>query len=286
GAIDAVVTTRDGKGKVRSDVYLGFGPVLPPSRRENRPSITIRGAIGVDEESRLQLLPERLPQRRPSEQDMRDVCDVVQLMAWFGTLGSRARNGWGSLALAAQGDAPAVSPIPDKKDALLARIGREWTLCLALDWPHALGFSGDRPLVWVTQPYPDWRKVMGCLANVRVEVRRVAKSFSGPNRIGGIHLLGYPAGEKWTLHELSKGQPSREEAEARLATQLRFKVVRTTEGLVGMVFHIPHRFPDELLRRLNDRQRKWLQAHEQNVWESIHAALESSRRLSPLGGQA
>jgi len=281
GSIESVTTTRDGKGRVRADVYLGFGPVLPPSKKENRPSITIRGAIGTDEESKLELLPERMPRLKPSDQNMKDVCDAIQLMAWFGTLGSRSRNGWGSVAFSAERDTPTVSPLPDMADALLTRIGRDWSRCLELDWPHAIGFLGDKPLIWVSDPYPDWRKAMGCLANIRVDVRSVAKSFTGPDHIGGIHLLGYPAGDKWALPELSKG----ENQEGRLATQLRFKVVQTAEGLVGMVFHMPHRFPDELLNRLKRNQQAWIRQHEREVWVAIHKALNQNSRIVPLGGK-
>lgn len=270
-------------GAMRADVYLGFGPVLPPSKKENRPSVTIRNAIGTTEESILMILPERLAKLRPLDQDMHDVRDAIQLMNWFGTVGSRSRNGWGSLAMSAKDGTPVVSDLPDEGDPLLTRIGMEWTACLKLDWPHALGYSGDKPLIWVSQPYRDWRKVMGCLANIRVEVRRVAKSFVGPGRIGGIHLLGYPAGDNWTLRQFSRGQPSREHQEARLATQLRFKVVQTAAGLRGVVFHMPHRLPDELMDRLDTKQREWLSKNELRVWTEIHNALNHSSRLRLLG---
>jgi len=209
--------------------------------------------------------------------------DAVQLMAWFGTLGSRARNGWGALHLTPEIGTPQLSTVPGKTDRLLSRIGRQWTDCLQLDWPHALGLAGHAPLVWLSEPYPDWRKVMGCLANVRVEVRRVAKSFVGPEGIGGIHLLGYPAGGKWELGQLKKGRPDRNYQEGRLATQLRFKVLGTPKGLVGMAFHMPHRFPSVLSNRLGPTQQRWLLTNERLVWEQIHKALNQGSRLAPLG---
>jgi CRISPR-associated protein Cmr1 len=283
GPMEYVTTTRDGKGRVRSDVYLGFGPVSPEKKKERRP-ITIRGAIGTDEEAVLSLLPERLPELRPSDADMKDVLDALQLTAWFGAVGSRSRNGWGALGLIASAGMPEVRGWPHEADAFLTRVGREWIRCLDLDWPHALGYSGHSPLVWTTKPYPDWRQAMGCLANIRVEVRCEAKSSVGPERIGGIHLLGYPAGDKWVLRQLSKGQPRRENQESRLATQLRFKVLRTSDGLVGMVFHMPHRFPDELMGRLTTDQQAWLRENERAVWQRIHAVLDRSSRLSRFGG--
>lgn len=275
GPMESVVTTADGKGSVRADVYLGFGPVLPPSKKEHRPSITIRGAIAPGKDAVLGLLAEE-PQ---------DLFESLQLLAWFGTLGSRSRNGWGSLSLAALNSAPQVTPIPAPDDALIAAIGRDWQQCLDCDWPHALGTDSGKPLIWVTRPYEHWRNAMGALANVRVEIRRVAKMFVGPDRIGGIHLLGYPAGGKWELPELKKGRPARDDEEARLATQLRFKVCAIQEGLVGVVFHLPHRFPDALKDRLSAAQQRWIAANQGQVWADIHKALNRMSRLAPLGSQ-
>lgn len=223
--MESVTTTKDGRGQVRADVYLGFGPVLPPSTKEKRPNVTLRGtAIEPDKpQARLQLFGCGIA---------KDFDETLQLMSWFGTLGSRARNGWGSMRMQPVGDAPAKPEAPKAGDPLLGKISRAWEDCLRLDWPHALGARNGSPLIWLTGFYPDWRKAIGCLANIRVEVRRIAKNFSGPKNIGGIHLLGYPAGPKWDLNLGS---------EARLASQLRFKVVKTDRGLRGLVAHFPAR---------------------------------------------
>jgi hypothetical protein len=125
---------------------------------------------------------------------------------------------------------------------------------------------------------------MGALANIKVATRRVAKAFVGPNRIGGIHLLGYPAGRHWELTEFKRGKPSRDDEEARLATQLRFKVCAVREGLVGIVFHLPHGFPKDLLRRLNSAQQSWVTEHQAKVWAGIHGALDQMPRLTRFGG--
>ena len=99
-------------------------------------------------------------------------------------------------------------------------------------------------------------------------------AFSVPG-IGGIHLLGYPAGGKWEIRKLGK--------EVRLASQLRFKVVRDTQDrLRGMVFHLPCRFPDKLCAALGEEQEAWIKKNEQEIWENIHRQLNRSRRLKPL----
>jgi len=273
GPMESVTTTADGKGTVRSDVYLGFGPVLPPSKKENRPSITIRNAIGPDQSAVLRLFPD----------DSDELRRTLQLAAWFGTLGSRARNGWGSLSMTPMNGTPQLTALPDANTELLKSIGLECNGCFDRDWAHALGTRDGKPLIWVSQSFKDWRKAMGCLANIRVEVRRVAKGFTGPDRIGGIHFLGYPAGGRWELPEFKKGQPNKNDQEGRLATQLRFKVCATPDGLVGMVFHLPHRFPYVLRNRLNARQQSWLNEHEKKVWQAIHQALDGMARLQRLG---
>lgn len=268
GSIEKVVTTRDGKGQVSADIYMGYGPVLPPSKKDNRSKITIRNAIGPTEPT-MQL---RVGYERNLETDM---TAALQLIQWFGTLGSRSRNSWGSLLLEPIENALALPILPQIDHPLISQIGRSWRECLKEEWPHALGTEAGKPLIWITEPKPDWTAVMGCLANIKVEVRQSAKTIRGPSGIGGIHLLGYPAGGKWEIRKLGK--------EARLASQLRFKVVRDTQDrLRGMVFHLPCRFPDKLSSHLEREQKDWIEDNEQKIWENIHRQLNTSRRLKPL----
>jgi CRISPR-associated protein Cmr1 len=274
GPMESVTTTADGKGSVRADVYLGFGPVLPPSKKEGRSSVAIRQALAPGDGADFRVMAEESQQ----------LTDALQLMAWFGTLGSRSRNGWGSLTLTAQDRSPKLTLLPTPDHRLLAAISRKWGDCLKLDWSHALGTVEGVPLLWFTKPYDNWRLAMGALANIKVGVRRVAKTFVSPDRIGGIHLLGYPAGGHWELSEFKRGRPFRDHEEARLATQLRFKVCAVREGLVGIVFHLPHGFPKDLLRRLNSAQQSWVTEHQAKVWAGIHGALDQMPRLTRFGG--
>ena len=267
GSIEKVVTTRDGKGQVSADVYMGYGPVMPPSKKDNRPKTTIRNAINPTETAQL-----RIGYRHDLETDM---TAILQLIQWFGTLGSRSRNSWGSLFLEAIENTPALALLPEPNHPLIKQICRSWRECLKEEWPHALGSEAGKPLIWITEPKSDWRSVMGSLANIKIEARHIAKSFRGPRGIGGIHLLGYPAGGKWEIRKLGK--------EARLASQLRFKVMKDDQDqLHGIVFHLPCRFPDNLCIDLDEEQQVWIQQNEQNVWESIHRQFNASRRLKLL----
>lgn len=307
GQIESVATTRDGQGRVRADVYLGYGPVLAPSRTENRNSITIRRAINsiLQRDAKpveLQLLPSRNRSLRPSRADIEDVKNAMQLAAWFGCVGSRARNGWGSLELKPSSgqmkltdttiqsavlheelkpssEQIKLTNLPSIEHPLLQAVCREWTTCLELDWAHAIGTSDGKPLVWTTQAFEHWRGTMGRLAHIKISVRSVAKRMTGPAGIGGIHLLGYPAGGAWELPELNK----RQGGEARLPSQLRFKVLHTEKGYVGLVFHVPHKFPEALSNDLTKEQQRWLKDEQADVWSRVHAELSRDARLTRLG---
>lgn len=265
GQIESVITTRDGKGKVRADVYMGYGPIVPPSKKENRSIITIRNAINPADSNKLRIcFKDNLKE---------DIMATLQLIQWFGALGSRSRNGWGSLMLEpANGSSLVLCSLPQPNNIVINQICRPWEQCLKEDWPHALGVDSDKPLIWITESKKDWRDVIGCLANIKIQVRIIAKDFKGPAGIGGIHLLGYPAGDKWQLSSLGKN--------SRLASQLRFKVLKTESGFIGLVFHLPCKFPDVLI--LEDKQRAWIDQNQFLVWEKIHRGLHGSQRLKPL----
>lgn len=147
-----VITTQDGKGSVPADVYLGYGPVLPPSKKEGRTRIEVRGAIGEEQEARLVVL---VP-----ESNAEELRDTLALINWFGSLGSRARNGWGSVTLRSRPGTPAL-PMLQAEGSLCRSIVRPWKECLDLEWGHALGLDETgHPLVWFTEELSDWRKAM------------------------------------------------------------------------------------------------------------------------------
>jgi CRISPR-associated protein Cmr1 len=273
GPMDTVVTTRDGKGKVRSDLYLGYGPVLPPSKKEGRSQIEIRRAIGIAEKANLKLMmPSAL---------IDDLEAVVDVIGRFGTLGSRSRNGWGSVFLERIGRTADSPSSPGSRDST-RRCLRRLESCLLLDWAHAIGSDGNGALIWQTSPCENWRKAMGRLANVRVSVRRAAKQFTGPKAVGGVHLLGYPAGGRWELQEW-RGR-SRDEPEGRLASQLRFKVFKDEQNrYYGTVFHTPYRVPSDLANRLDMKDKIWLETNQLRIWKTIHETLDSGLDRVKIG---
>lgn len=266
-----VPTTRAG-GNLPADLYLGYGPIL-----RERGALKIRTAIGPDISVQLRLL---LP---PDSCD--EILKTLTLIQWFGAVGSRARNGWGSIHLSSQGETPPLSTLR-RAEPLLANVLRNWQECHELDWPHAIGSDVKGPLIWCTEELDNWRKAIGALANVRVAVRRVAKAIRNQHgHAAALHYLGYPAGtgrqNPWALDVRG------ERDKLRLASPLRFKVVPSGDGKVrGLVYHVPCAIPEAFLAELgNASDKAWLEdrANLRRAWEEIHKTLDNDSKLRRLG---
>ncbi len=64
---------------------------------------------------------------------------------------------------------------------------------------------------------------------------------------GGIHLLGYPAGSKWELRASGSNKN-----DLRLASQLRFKIMKLGNHFVGVIVHLPCNMPNEFVSKLEE----------------------------------
>lgn len=229
------------KTKCRVDpcLYLGYGPLTAKSGRK---------AISADESNRLHVsLPE-------SEAGL--VGCALRLMHRWGTVGSRSRNGWGSYILEPIGeDSETLFNNPDSADPL-----RRWQDCLLWDWPHAIGKDDTGPLVWTTKEHPNWATLMRTLAIVKVGVLTMFVFSQRGAQLECRHWLSYPV----TNHNFSKWE------KFRLPNSLRFKVQRTSAGLVGLIFHVPHFPPPKFEAR----------SHEtviRSTWQTVHNLLDCLR---------
>ncbi|NOZ70134.1 MAG: hypothetical protein GXP46_13040 [Deferribacteres bacterium] len=272
GNLKRVTTTRDGKGQVRSDVYLGFGAVLPPSKKQNRKNIELQSppAISPDESYTLWL-------QIVDDEDLQWLERTLELVNTFGTIGSRSRNAWGSLIIIPHEKAQ-YKPIfnPD----ILNNVCRPIEECFSETWPHAIGLDENRlPLIWTGKhDFPSWHSAMDFLAEVKVAIRRVAKGYTS-NGVGGIHLLGYPAGNKWTVQQWEGND---NEKQKRFACPLRFKVVEIDKDRLHVVaVHLPHSLPYELIDRLTTNQKNWLTEKQQDIWKNIYQVLD--RKIGRFG---
>lgn len=235
------------KVPVQADLYLGFGPITTKNRRS---------ALPAEAHSELRI----------AAPDGFALTELVKLLAWFGTLGSRSRNGWGSLLI----DGIAL---PTANDALLARISRPLDRCLEQDWdwPHALGRDDTGPLIWKTAPKTTWREVMQELARVKIAFRTQPRlSLEGVH--DGIfadrHVLAYPV----THHSVNEWGNN-----ARNANQLRFKVLKDGAQYIGLAFHLPCALPLRLWQPIPITK-------QVEIWRAVHTVLD--HHMTRLGGHS
>ncbi len=265
---DTVKTSRE--ASLKADLYTGYGPVTSEKINDGRRQIFIsRGAIDADKSATLRL---------GMQQAIPDLDDTLRLIHWFGTAGSRSRNGWGSLRMEPDNDLARSLGLGDALQ-LAQRYARPWRDCLQLDWPHAIGSDSGAPLVWVSEDLEHWRAAIGRLARIRVAARLTAKHIrDARSTAGAIHYLGYPAGtgdrNPWALP-----LKVRSDQEPRLASPLRFKVVRKGTKVRAVVWHMPTRLPDEFLSKIGRNESEWL-GDERNwlhTWQEIHHMLDQNQ---------
>ncbi len=195
--------------------YLGYGPAN-----------TDRSAISPDETAVLSIA---VPDDRYDS-----ILATVMLMNQYGTLGSRSRNGWGSVLF--ESDPPSA-----RID--LSRFFKPWREALGICWPHTLGMDEQR-LVWETEPKSTWEEAMRLLYQIRRGVNRhVAKEDR--------KLLSSPV----------KGNTD------RIPNSLRFKVrphPSERNQFQGIVFHMPCTSP----KVRTDRRAV------EKVWQQVHGFLD------------
>ncbi|WP_217125246.1 hypothetical protein [Hydrogenophilus thiooxidans] len=279
-------------------LYLGYGPLevekvtLQAGKTDYATTLKKNAAIQAGDAAILSMAwPEAFPddlqnllraQKAPNiypEKITQRLIYALWLMDRFGTLGGRARNGWGSYHLL-------PSP-PGRGEGGEALPVRPWRDCLNLDWPHAIGKDEKGPLIWQTETHADWKSLMRTLAIVKVGLRTQFRLFLDQNagdrqvynkrgQPTGIdhgkpqdrHWLAYPV----THHSVAPWDKEKinnktVQLNLRLPNQLRFKVRQTASGkLVGVIFHMPHLPPPAFNP---DR------AAIERVWRCVHQFLDT-----------
>ncbi len=247
----------DGKRLIDAELYLGYGALEHNSQTRSTQLGTSKSSgakrTAIDEKSSVEL---RLMFPAENEHDMHA---AMQLAGWFGTLGSRSRNGWGALHLSQIGGSPAAQ----QSKSTIAAYTRPLANCLKLEWPHAIGSDGLGPLIWRTAPMANWRDAMLELARLKIAFRTQGAPFPNtqPGSLQERHLIAYPV----TNHIVTAWGN-----QARLANQIRFKVLKEGLQYVGVVVHLPCRMPDELVALL----RGATIPTELAVWQSVHRVLD------------
>lgn len=240
---------------VGSELYLGFGPLIP----DRGTKLKHGAALQAQETNQLRLA---VP-----DHELAGLIRALSLANWFGTIGGRSRNGWGSLLWRDQDD---DSRLPLLSRAALEQTGctRALDECLTLDWPHAIGTDDTGTLVWRSrESFPDWRAAMTFLAKTKIAFRTELEFTTGDDspRVEGRHLLAHPV----THHRVEEWGK-----DARLANTLRFKLIQEADNaLHALIYHtpckpsstLPHRYLDPLA-----------------VWQRVHRHLDAASQLARL----
>jgi CRISPR-associated protein Cmr1 len=247
---------------VGTDLYMGYGPLdydkatrqakLGTSKSSGKQRTAINDTVKM-------MLRMRLPEGLKSEIEA-----AMQLAAWFGTLGSRSRNAWGSLHVEARGGAALVPLTAAALDAYT----REFRDSLRLDWPSAIGRDARGPFVWRTPERSTWREVMKDLARTKIAFRTIAAPFpdAQPGSLEPRHLIAYPV----TNHVV---QLDGWKQNGRLPNQLRFKLTRTSGNrLQGVLVHLPCRLPEPLAKGARGRL-----PDEGALWGAVHRVLDDPK---------
>lgn len=255
--------------RVAANTYLGYGPM---GTRNDRTALDPAKASNT---LRLRIL---------DLDAVAEVTQAIQLAAWFGGLGSRSRNAFGSLhweATAGTGT-PALSPLT--AESLPRQVCRHYTEALHRDWPNVIGLDiglddRPRPLVWRSNAlHATWMAAMKELAILKIGLRTSPPfKFNSGGKFGHPepllrHVLAYPAGGNHAVDARGWGK------DGRMANQLRLRVHRDGAGYRGVIVHVPCGVPAfmrDAVRRLPD---------ERGVWETVHRFFDQRQELTRLGG--
>lgn len=245
--------------KVGAELYLGYGPLGIQAGQTTLNSIrdSDKRRTAIDDKANAEL---RLMFPAAYNEELHT---ALQLVAWFGTLGSRSRNGWGALQMTHEH----LKPLTRVNLESLA-VMRPLADCLKEEWPHAIGKDGAGPLVWKTRVTGDWRQVMKELARIKIAFRTqpsLSLANIAPGTFSNRHLLAYPV-----THHVVNGTAWG--GQGRLANQVRFKLLREGSQLIGVIVHLPCRLPAEMAAQT----RADLDATQRQVWQAVHAVLDNN----------
>lgn len=262
-------TIQVGQGRVRADLYLGYGPIAPASTKQNRSAPTVDRRAIDPKKQRNELFI--CFDRETTEAQRKEVLQAIKLLAWFGGVGSRSRNGWGSLTL--QGNDLPVFP---QSSVDIDTFCRPFESCFDQDWPHAIGKDKNGALAWTGRwdggAFKDWREAVIFLAGLRRDIRAAAKTFGRNQDISANQLIAYP---------VTNANNNRWGNDERIAGSLRLKVLQTEQGFIPIAIHLPCAVPKHLFEKLVPADRHWINDQQVAIWAKVHEAI--GQKMTRLG---
>ncbi len=263
---------------ISADLYLGYGP-LAYNNKTGRVSLTRSSAIGAGTRLTLRF---RYPVNLG---DLLRLDEVLMLWHALGAVGSKHRNGWGSLMVCDGLEPDRPSSIDVQR---LRQFARSFEDCLSEDWCHAIGKDEKGLLIWSGKgAFKTWAEALKEIARVKIAFRTSLplKENRDPQNpvIEERHLLAYPLTNHGVLEwskRLKDGSPEltkkgKLQQTMRLANQLYCKVIAESESSFRpLIAHLPHRLPREMLKLLPERSRRFIEKCEESTWRQVHAILD------------
>lgn len=238
---------------VENTLYLGYGPIQFGKPNPIFKQYIIPGSIANLTVSFTQKMRE-------------EMIKTLQLIDAFGTIGSRCRNGYGSLALSVEG-VPRLNPSSVECQALVDIVGNNQK-----EYPNRFGRDNNGMLLWETNIQPQWTSAMTLLAGTYLRTRTEINIAGNPKCLHERHILGFPL----TNHD--KNLPQDWERNGRMPSQLRLMVKRTQANhLVARILHLPHNLPKPWPTNLPPQQ---------DVWRQVHQFLDRQDSFHRIGGGA
>lgn len=235
---------------VKNSLYLGYGPV-----RFAKPEPTCRRYIAPGSKARLSLSCKR--------NNLGAIVKAIQYMDAFGTIGSRSRNGFGSLSFVSD-DIQRLEPA-----SLQAVAFEDLIKNVMKPYPHCFGKDDRALLAWESRQ-ATWEAAMQLLAQTYLRTRTSVNIAGSPKEPHERHALGYPV----TNHNIQDWDRNG----GRMPSQIRLMVKRDLQGrLVARILHLPHILPKEWPKHLNAQ-------HE--VWRQVHQFLDAQNNFERIGGAA
>ena len=231
--------------RVENALYLGFGPITLV-----RGQTQIKKYIAPNSKAKLAL---SFPK---SERDT--MINILQLIDTLGAIGSRCRNGWGSLALSGEGFT--------RQDVRVFDTMPVANLIGGKAYPSALGADDRGPLCWESNPQDDWKKAMALLAETYLTLR--TEINIKPQGLQQRHILGYPV----TNHNMENWGGRN----GRMPSQLRLLVKRNQANrLIARILHLPHKLSKPWQTHLGT---------ELSVWQKeVHERLDRNSAFHRCG---
>lgn len=197
--------------------YLGFGPFVQVDKPSNRLALT----AGSNSKIKFKIILKALNEQQ-LKQFEHEIDQTMALLHQFGTLGSRASNGWGSVHVSGE----------LRSDLDLHRYTKNFQACMTADWKQAIASDSSGLMLWQSKPCADWESAMRALKTVRKEDQNSLAKDMG-------------------LRPVINGPTLKPKNDNRWPNQFSFKVVKQGTQFVGQVCLFAHRWHNSNDQRID-----------------------------------